>query len=285
MDRLKGKVALISGGAEGLGEAIARAFVREGARVMLGDVQVDKAKALARALGDAADAMLLDVTLPESWEAAVEGTLRSFGKLNILVNNAGISEPGGVSEVSKESWSRTMRINLDGVFHGTQAALPAMVAAAESGAVVNMSSGGMYNSPLAIGAMDAKKAEGYNGIRAYAVHKRGQAALTSYWSEVYGASSGLTFYVMHPGWADTQGVKTSLPRFRRILLWVLRTPAQGADTAIWLGATRPQGTDPAGFWLDGATRSAHASEFTRKSKHRPVDLANYLKGASAMPAP
>ena len=140
MDRLKGKVALISGGAEGLGEAIARAFVREGARVMLGDVQVDKAKALARVLGDAADAMLLDVTLPESWEAAVEGTLRSFGKLNILVNNAGISEPGGVSEVSKESWSRTMRINLDGVFHGTQAALPAMVAAAEPGAIVNMSS-------------------------------------------------------------------------------------------------------------------------------------------------
>lgn len=140
MGRLDGKVALISGGAEGLGAASARAFVREGARVMLGDVQIDKARALARELGEAADAVLLDVTLPESWEAAVEATLRSFGKLNVLVNNAGISEPGGVSSVSKESWSRTMRINLDGVFHGTQAALPAMVAAGEPGAIVNMSS-------------------------------------------------------------------------------------------------------------------------------------------------
>ncbi|PZN96809.1 MAG: hypothetical protein DCF31_03210 [Alphaproteobacteria bacterium] len=138
--RLAGKVALISGGAEGLGAATARAFVREGARVMLGDIQLDKAKALARELGEAADAILLDVTLPDSWETAVEATLRSFGKLNILVNNAGISEPGTVSEVAKEAWARTMRINLDGVFHGTQAALPAMVAAGESGSIVNLSS-------------------------------------------------------------------------------------------------------------------------------------------------
>ena len=140
MGRLSGKVALISGGAEGLGAATARAFVREGARVMLGDIQIDKARALARELGDAADALLLDVTLPESWDAAVAATLKSFGKLNILVNNAGISEPGGVSSVSKDSWARTMRINLDGVFHGTQAALPAMVAAGETGSIVNMSS-------------------------------------------------------------------------------------------------------------------------------------------------
>ena len=140
LGKLAGKVAFISGGAEGLGAATARAYVREGARVMLGDIQIDKAKALAHELGDAADAVLLDVTLPESWEAAVEATIRRFGKLNILVNNAGISEPASVSEVSKEAWSRTMRINLDGVFHGTQAALPAMVAAQESGAIVNLSS-------------------------------------------------------------------------------------------------------------------------------------------------
>lgn len=138
--KLAGKVALISGGAEGLGAATARAFIREGARVMLGDIQIDKAKALARELGVAADAILLDVAVPESWEATVKATIRSFGKLNILVNNAGISEPASVSEVTREAWSRTMRINLDGVFHGTQAALPAMLAAQEPGAIVNLSS-------------------------------------------------------------------------------------------------------------------------------------------------
>jgi 3alpha(or 20beta)-hydroxysteroid dehydrogenase len=140
MGQLSGKVALISGGAEGLGAATARAFVAAGGRVMLGDIQFDKARALARALGEACDAVLLDVTLPESWDAAVAATLKSFGKLNILVNNAGISEPGTASEVSKEAWNRTMRINLDGVFHGTQAALPAMVAAGETGSIVNLSS-------------------------------------------------------------------------------------------------------------------------------------------------
>ena len=140
LGKLAGKVALISGGAEGLGAATARAYVREGAHVMLGDIQIDKAQALAHELGDAADAVLLDVTVPESWEAAVEATINRYGKLNILVNNAGISEPASVSEVSKDAWSRTMRINLDGVFHGTQAALPAMVAAQESGAIVNLSS-------------------------------------------------------------------------------------------------------------------------------------------------
>ncbi len=100
MGRLSGKVALISGGAEGLGAATARALVREGARVMLGDIQIDKARALARELGDAADAILLDVTLPESWDAAVAATLKSFGKLNILVNNAGICPP----------WSRPAKL-------------------------------------------------------------------------------------------------------------------------------------------------------------------------------
>lgn len=140
MAQLSGKVALISGGAEGLGGATARAFVAAGGRVMIGDIQLEKARALARELGEACDAVLLDVTVPESWDAAVEATLKSFGKLNILVNNAGISEPGGVSDVSKEAWNRTMRINLDGVFHGTQAALAAMVAAGEPGSIVNLSS-------------------------------------------------------------------------------------------------------------------------------------------------
>jgi 3alpha(or 20beta)-hydroxysteroid dehydrogenase len=140
MTQLANKVALISGGAEGLGAATARAFVAAGGRVMLGDIQFDKARALARELGEACDAVLLDVTVADSWDSAVAATLKSFGKLNILINNAGISEPGTASEVSKESWNRTMRINLDGVFHGTQAALPAMVAAGETGAIVNLSS-------------------------------------------------------------------------------------------------------------------------------------------------
>jgi 3alpha(or 20beta)-hydroxysteroid dehydrogenase len=138
--RLAGKVAFISGGAEGLGEATARLFAAEGARVAIGDVQLDKARVVARSIGEAALAVPLDVTVRASWNDAVEAAVQAFGKLNVLVNNAGISEPGDIESVSEAAWRRTMSVNLDGVFYGCQQALPSMIAAKESGAIVNISS-------------------------------------------------------------------------------------------------------------------------------------------------
>jgi 3alpha(or 20beta)-hydroxysteroid dehydrogenase len=162
MGRLSGKVALISGGAEGIGAETARRFVAEGAQVMLGDVQFDKAVALATELGGGA--VRLDVRSLEQWEAAVTATLARFGKLTILCNVAGISEPGGVTEVPLDSWARTIDINLNGTFNGCRAALPALVASGELAAIVNV------GSMLALrpGAMFA----------AYCASKAGVAALT-----------------------------------------------------------------------------------------------------------
>ena len=91
MDRMRGKVALISGGAEGIGAEVARRFVAEGAAVMLGDVQTAKAEALAAGLGDRAAAVRLDVTSLSDWEAAVAATVARFGKITNLCNVAGIS--------------------------------------------------------------------------------------------------------------------------------------------------------------------------------------------------
>lgn len=138
--RLAGKVALISGGAEGLGAADAHRFVAEGAKVVIGDVQLAKAEALAAELHDHCHAVALDVTDRAQWHAAVTATVARFGKLNILVNNAGISEPGTIEDVSDEAWRRHMAINLDGVFYGCQAALPALKASGEPGSIINMSS-------------------------------------------------------------------------------------------------------------------------------------------------
>ncbi len=137
---MQGKVALISGGAEGIGAAVARQFVGAGGAVMIGDVQADKAAALAAALGAQAASVSLDVRDLAQWENAVETTLARFGKLTHLFNIAGISEPGTTQEVALESWDRTLAINLNGTLYGCRAAIPAMVASGESCAIVNTGS-------------------------------------------------------------------------------------------------------------------------------------------------
>ena len=138
--RMIGKVALISGGAEGIGAATARLFVAHGGQVVLGDVQVAKADALAAELGDAAAAVRLDVTSLADWEAAVGVAVARFGKLTNLCNVAGISEPGSVVEVGLDSWARTIDINLNGTFNGCRAAIPALATSGEAAAIVNVGS-------------------------------------------------------------------------------------------------------------------------------------------------
>jgi 3alpha(or 20beta)-hydroxysteroid dehydrogenase len=140
MPDMQGKVALISGGAEGIGAEIARQFVAAGGSVMLGDVQADKAAAHAASLGERAASVSLDVSKLDQWDGAVAATTAGFGKLTHLFNVAGISEPGNVEEVDLGSWDRTLAINLNGTFYGCRAALPAMAASGESGAIINTGS-------------------------------------------------------------------------------------------------------------------------------------------------
>jgi 3alpha(or 20beta)-hydroxysteroid dehydrogenase len=142
MGRLDGKVALISGGARGQGETEARLFVREGAKVVFGDLldaEGQKVEAEIRAGGGDASYVHLDVTSERDWRAAVEAAVRQYGKLNVLVNNAGIIIRKSIEETSVEEWDRTQAINVRGVFLGTKFAIPAMRQAG-GGSIVNISS-------------------------------------------------------------------------------------------------------------------------------------------------
>jgi NAD(P)-dependent dehydrogenase (short-subunit alcohol dehydrogenase family) len=123
MDRLKGKVALISGGARGQGAAEARLFVGEGAKVVIGDVLDDQCRKIADDINSklsakSAVARHLDVTRAADWRAAVEVCERDFGGLDILVNNAGIANLKGVEETSEEEWDSIVNINQKGVWLG-----------------------------------------------------------------------------------------------------------------------------------------------------------------------
>jgi 3alpha(or 20beta)-hydroxysteroid dehydrogenase len=139
MNRLDGKVALISGGARGMGAATARRFIDEGGRVVLGDVLDDEGKALADELGESARYLHLDVTSEEDWAAGVEMTEREFGVLNVLVNNAGILRFAAIEEETLADFRRVIDINLLGVYLGMHAAIPALRRAG-GGSIVNLSS-------------------------------------------------------------------------------------------------------------------------------------------------
>jgi len=147
MGRLEGKLALISGGARGLGRAMAEEFVAEGARVMIGDVLEDTAAETAGALGERARAIRLDVTREESWDEAIAATVAAFGALNVLVNNAGTAEGSRIWETSLESYRRVTEVNQTGVFLGMRAAVDPMTRAG-GGSILNVSSiDGMVGSP------------------------------------------------------------------------------------------------------------------------------------------
>ena len=139
MGRLDGKVALISGAARGLGRAMARLFAAEGAKVALGDRRDAEGEAAARELGASALFVHLDVTSESDWAAAVAATTGRFGRLDVLVNNAGIAEGAPLWETTLESYRRVIDVNQVGVFLGMRAVVAAMTAAG-GGSIVNVSS-------------------------------------------------------------------------------------------------------------------------------------------------
>jgi 3alpha(or 20beta)-hydroxysteroid dehydrogenase len=137
--RLQGKIALITGGARGQGAAEARAFVAEGARVVIGDVLDDEGAQLAKDLGDAARFVHLDVTDESSWADAVRVAVDEFGALNVLVNNAGIMRLGPLDSQPTDDYRAVIEVNQFGCYFGMRAAIPALRAAG-GGSIINTSS-------------------------------------------------------------------------------------------------------------------------------------------------
>lgn len=137
--RLAGKVALVSGGARGMGASHARTMVAHGAKVVLGDVLDAEGQQVADELGAAARYVHLDVTQPDDWDAAVATALDAFGSVDVLVNNAGIINVGLIEDYDLAEWQRILDINLTGVFLGIRAVTRPMKAAGR-GSIINISS-------------------------------------------------------------------------------------------------------------------------------------------------
>ena len=140
--RLEGKVAIITGGANGMGAEECRIFAREGAKVVIADIMEEEGRQVEAEIAESgryAVFMRLDVTSEDDWGAAVEATVARYGKLDVLVNNAGIGKPNTPDELRTEDWDALMNINAKGVFLGMKHAIPEMQKAG-GGSIVNISS-------------------------------------------------------------------------------------------------------------------------------------------------
>ena len=188
--RVAGKVALISGGAGGIGAAAAKLLAKEGAAVVIADLLEDEGRATETSIAESGGRALfvnLDVTSEDSWNSAVQSTVSSFGKLDILVNNAGISHRAGVEQTTSEAWDNVMDVNVKGVFLGTKAAIPEMRKAG-GGSIINISS--IY------GMVGSVTSAAYHASKG-AVRIFNKSTAIQYASENIRANS------VHPGFVDS----------------------------------------------------------------------------------
>lgn len=153
--RLSGKVALVTGGARGLGEATVRLFVENGARVLIGDVLEEEGRALANELGDAAAFVSMDVGEEADWHRAIEGA-QTFGPLNVLVNNAAVVLLAALTETTNEDYMRVFRVNQLGTFLGMRSVVEPMKAAG-GGSIINVSSIDGLHSAAGLAAYSSSK--------------------------------------------------------------------------------------------------------------------------------
>jgi meso-butanediol dehydrogenase/(S,S)-butanediol dehydrogenase/diacetyl reductase len=166
--RFEGKVALVTGGASGIGLATARRFAKEGARVMIGDIDAELGERIANELGDGAGFQAVDVSQLPQVEALVDATLSRFGRLDVLFNNAGIGSFGRTPELDPEQWHRVIAVDLHSVFYGCRAAIPRMRESG-GGAIVNTASISGLAGDYGFAAYNAAKGAVVNYTRTLAI--------------------------------------------------------------------------------------------------------------------
>jgi 3(or 17)beta-hydroxysteroid dehydrogenase len=186
MGRVAGKVAIVTGGASGMGKADAILLAREGASVVIADLNETDGQSVAQSIGDNAVFLRLDVSDEDNWKAVIAATVEKFGRLDILVNNAGMILLGNIVDTELADWRKINAVNSDGVFLGCKHAIPAMTETG-GGSIINMSSVAAIHGQSFVAAYTASKGavrsltksiamfckEQKNGIRCNSIHPDG----------------------------------------------------------------------------------------------------------------
>ena len=234
-NRLERKVALISGGARGMGASFARAMVAQGAKVVLGDILDPEGEVLAKDLGDAATYVHLDVTDRDDWAAAVATAVDRYGTLNVLVNNAGIVNFAPIGDYTPEQWDTVIAVNLTGVFNGIYAAIGALKAGAPS-SIVNISS--------------TAGLQGYSALPGYNASKFGVRGLTkSVALDV--AADGVRCNSVHPGAVATPMTEDLDTPQKHVAMHRVGTAEELANLVVFLASDESSFSTGAEFVADG----------------------------------
>jgi NAD(P)-dependent dehydrogenase (short-subunit alcohol dehydrogenase family) len=267
---------VVSGATGGIGRAITLGAAARGATVLALGRDTRKLEALAAQATGAGRIQPVPVDLSLMHDVArAAGDIAAGGPVDVLVHNVGVMLHAFGQ--TAEGLEKSFATNLLGHWVLDQG-LRRGGALGEGSAIISMSSGGMYGAALDLGALQATDAAHHDGFTAYAQHKRAQVALTHYWNRL--GPGQPRAWVMHPGWVDTDGVRSSLPGFRKLFAAVLRGAEEGADTALWLAATRPDTGE--GIWLDRHRDDEHAFAFTRAGADADALVARLSEGAAAV---
>ncbi|HET7328361.1 MAG TPA: SDR family NAD(P)-dependent oxidoreductase [Nocardioidaceae bacterium] len=276
---LTGKAVLITGGTSGIGKAAARRCAELGATVHLVGRDAERGQQAVDELERAVPTgkfVLEHCDLGSS--AAVRAFADDFGHrvpaLHALVHNAGTMAPERTE--TAEGHEVTLATHVLGPFLLTSLLRPTL-RDAPAPRIVFMSSGGMYGQPLRDDDPEYRDGD-YSGPGAYARTKRMQVVLAEMWADEV-VRDGIAVHSMHPGWVDTPGVRKYLPRFRALTRLVIRTPAEGADTMVWLVATDAAQEHPGQFWHDRAPRPTHYLRRTRENAGQRARLWKFCSDA------
>ena len=260
-----GRVILVTGATSGLGLITAEQLAAAGATVVLLGRDEAKTKRVRDEIATRTGSTLISTVVADMGDLVavrrVAAELNSrLDRLDVLIHNAGALS--ATRQVSAQGTELTVASQVVGPFLLTTLLLPLLARSAPA-RVLTMSSGGMYASPLRVDEL--QMGDDYKGSEQYARAKRAQVTLNEMWAQKY-PTRDVVFHAMHPGWADTPGVRDSLPTFRKIVGPLLRSPLQGADTMVWLALDDGAPLSTTGtFWLDRHERSIHKLPTTRSS--------------------
>jgi len=275
---LRGRRIAVTGPTSGLGLETVRMLAPTGADLVLVGRDPARTQAVADQLAASSTGSVHVVTADMSDLGAVASAVPLMGNVDVLVHNAGALLPQ--RELSPQGIEMTVAAHVIGPHLMTRLLLPSLSRA--GGRVVTVASGGMYAADLPRVAGDRTLEMNemhWNGTRQYAIAKRAQVTLNEMWAA---AEPAVHFAAMHPGWADTPGVKSSLPLFRVLTRPILRTARQGADTIAWLAGVEGIPAPSGSFWCDRETRSIHKSPSTRASDtpDRRADLWEWVQSVT-----
>ncbi len=265
LESMDGRVALVTGATSGLGLAAAEGFAGLGAGVRLLARSEERGEQARREIIERSgnrdvELWICDLSDLGSVRGFAERFLEASARLDVLVNNAGVLP--AERTLSPDGNELTLATNVLGPFLLTKLLLGLLERSAPS-RVINVSSGGMYAQRLHVDDLQSEHGS-FDGATAYARSKRAEVILTELWAQrLWG--TGVVVHSMHPGWVDTPGLQSSLPRFHRLTKPLLRTPREGADTIVWLGSAAEPARSSGRFWHDRRARPTNRVPWTKET--------------------